>query len=85
MEQLNRPQGLNLNIKPEELKDIVCEQCGGRYFRQVNSFKISLPNEDSRFSSLLIWLGPFEDWPTYNQNPNSEIHWWEDGENRDIS
>ena len=25
MEQLNRPQGLNLNIKPEDLKDIVCE------------------------------------------------------------
>ena len=49
MEQLNRPQGLNLNIKPEDLKDIVCEQCGGRYFRQVNSFK--------RLSALLSPTG----------------------------
>ena len=39
MEQLNRPQGLNMNIKPEDLKDIVCENCGGKYFRQVNAFK----------------------------------------------
>ena len=39
MEQLNRPQGLNLNIKPEDLKDIVCESCGGKYFRQVHAFK----------------------------------------------
>ena len=49
MEQLNRPQGLNLNIKPEDLKDIVCEQCGGQYFRQVNSFK--------RLSALLSPTG----------------------------
>ena len=49
MEQLNRPQGLNLNIKPEDLKDIVCEECGGRYFRQVNSFK--------RLSALLSPVG----------------------------
>ena len=39
MEQLNRPQGLNLNIKPEDLKDITCEQCGSKYFRQVSAFK----------------------------------------------
>ena len=39
MEQLNRPQGLNLNIKPEDLKDIVCEECGSKFFRQVNAFK----------------------------------------------
>ena len=39
MEQLNRPQGLNLNIKPEDLKDIVCENCGSKYFRQVQAFK----------------------------------------------
>ena len=39
MEQLNRPQGLNLNIKPEDLKDICCEQCGSKYFRQVQAFK----------------------------------------------
>ena len=28
-----------VNIKPEDLKDIVCENCGGKYFRQVNAFK----------------------------------------------
>ena len=39
MEQLNRPQGLNLNVKPEDLKDICCEQCGSKYFRQVSAFK----------------------------------------------
>ena len=39
MEQSNRPQGLNINIKPEDMKDICCEQCGGKYFRQVNAFK----------------------------------------------
>ena len=39
MEQLNRPQGLNLNVKPEDLKDITCEQCGSKYFRQVQAFK----------------------------------------------
>ena len=33
--------GLNaqVNIKPEDLKDIACEQCGCKYFRQVNAFK----------------------------------------------
>ena len=28
-----------VNIKPEDLKDLVCENCGGKYFRQVNAFK----------------------------------------------
>ena len=28
-----------LNIKPEDLKDIVCDNCGGKYFRQVSAFK----------------------------------------------
>ena len=31
--------GLNVNIKPEDLKDIACENCGCKYFRQVNAFK----------------------------------------------
>ena len=39
MEQMKRPQGLNLNIKPSDMKDITCEQCGSKYFRQVNAFK----------------------------------------------
>ena len=39
MEQLNRPQGLNLNVKPEDLKDITCTNCGSKYFRQVQAFK----------------------------------------------
>ena len=48
---MNQGQSLNtnINIKPEDLKDIVCEQCGGRYFRQVNSFK--------RLSALLSPTG----------------------------
>lgn len=24
---------------PKEMKDIVCENCGGKYFRAVNAFK----------------------------------------------
>ena len=39
MEQSNRPQGLNINIKPEDLDDICCENCGSKYFRQVSAFK----------------------------------------------
>ena len=39
MEQLNRPQGLNINVKPEDLKDIICENCESKYFRQVQAFK----------------------------------------------
>ena len=33
--------GLNaqVNIKPEDLKDIACENCGCKYFRQVQAFK----------------------------------------------
>ena len=29
----------NINIKPEDLDDICCENCGGKYFRQVQAFK----------------------------------------------
>ena len=32
-----KPQGLQ--IDPSTLKDIVCEQCGSKYFRSVNAFK----------------------------------------------
>ena len=49
MEQMNRPQGLNINLKPEDMKDIVCENCGGKYFRQVHAFK--------RVSALLSSTG----------------------------
>ena len=28
-----------LQIDPSMLKDICCDQCGGRYFRAVNAFK----------------------------------------------
>ena len=34
-----QPLNTNINIKPEDLKDIVCENCGGKYFRQVQAFK----------------------------------------------
>ena len=36
---MDRKKGLNMQIKPEDLKDIACEQCGCKYFRQVNAFK----------------------------------------------
>ena len=28
-----------ISIKPEDLKDISCENCESKYFRQVNAFK----------------------------------------------
>ena len=34
-----QPLNTNINIKPEDLKDIVCEDCGGKFFRQVQAFK----------------------------------------------
>ena len=36
MPQKKAPQ---INIKPEDLKDLVCENCNSRYFRQVTAFK----------------------------------------------
>ena len=38
---MGQQKGLNtqINIKPEDMKDICCEQCGGKYFRQVQAFK----------------------------------------------
>ena len=33
------PLQTNINIKPEDLKDIVCDACGGKFFRQVSAFK----------------------------------------------
>ena len=29
----------NISIKPGDMKDIVCEQCGCKFFKQVNAFK----------------------------------------------
>ena len=34
-----RPPQANINIRPEDLKNIVCENCGGRFFREVQVFK----------------------------------------------
>jgi DNA-directed RNA polymerase subunit RPC12/RpoP len=34
-----KPLQAKINVKPEDLKDIVCEQCGSKYFRQVQAFK----------------------------------------------
>ena len=31
--------GAQINVKLTDLKDIVCENCGGKYFRQVQAFK----------------------------------------------
>ena len=34
----------NLNIKPDDLKPLICSECGGMYFRQVMAI-----NKVSRF------------------------------------
>ena len=44
-----QPLQTNINVKPEDLKDIVCEECGSKFFRQVNAFK--------RISALLSPTG----------------------------
>jgi len=33
------PPEANINIKPEDLDNIVCESCEGRFFRQIHAFK----------------------------------------------
>ena len=33
------PPGAQLNIKMSDLTDIVCENCGSKFFRQVSAFK----------------------------------------------
>tara|TARA_R100000388_G_C7169852_1_gene123355 strand:+ start:25 stop:267 length:243 start_codon:yes stop_codon:yes gene_type:complete len=49
MDGTNKPPNAHVNVKPEDLKDIVCENCGGKYFRQVHAFK--------RVSALLSSTG----------------------------
>ena len=44
-----QPLNTNINIKPEDLKDIICGECGSKYFRQVQAFK--------RISALLSPTG----------------------------
>ena len=34
-----KPPTAQIKVKPEDLKDIVCEECGGKFFRQVQAFK----------------------------------------------
>ena len=34
-----QPPQANINIRPEDLKNIICENCGGRFFREVQAFK----------------------------------------------
>ncbi len=33
-----KPKGSGMN--PETMKDVKCDNCGSRFFRQVNAFKI---------------------------------------------
>ena len=33
------PNELNLNIRPEDLLDVKCDNCGGKYFEQVVQMK----------------------------------------------
>jgi uncharacterized Zn finger protein len=33
------PNELNLNIRPEDLLDVKCDNCGGKYFEQVVQIK----------------------------------------------
>ena len=39
MDGANTPPRSNVNVNPNDLKDVVCENCGGKFFRQVNAFK----------------------------------------------
>ena len=34
-----KPPGAQINVKLEDLKDIICENCSGKYFRAVHAFK----------------------------------------------
>ena len=34
-----KPLQTKINVNPEDLKDIICEQCGSKFFRQVQAFK----------------------------------------------
>jgi len=34
-----KPLQTNINVNPSDLKDIVCGECGGKYFRPVHAFK----------------------------------------------
>ncbi len=34
-----KPPSAQLNIKMSDLTDIVCENCGSKFFRQVSAFK----------------------------------------------
>ena len=33
------PLQTNINVNPEDLKDIICDDCGSKFFRQVQAFK----------------------------------------------
>ena len=35
----NQPPKSKVKINPEDLKDIICENCGGKFFRAVQAFK----------------------------------------------
>ena len=39
MDGSKTPPNANINIKMSDLKDIVCENCGSKFFRQVQAFK----------------------------------------------
>ena len=62
MEQMKRPNGLNINIGPEDMKDITCAECGSKYFRQVNAFKklsaLVSPTGKEFFIILIHFLSP---------------------------
>ena len=49
MEQLNRPQGLNMNIKPEDLKDIV----GWKSDQTVSVYNHMLPETATKLIQKL--------------------------------
>ena len=34
-----KPLQTNINVNPSDLKDIVCGECGSKFFRQVSAFK----------------------------------------------
>jgi len=34
-----QPLNTSINPKPSDMKDIICDDCGSKYFRSVNAFK----------------------------------------------
>ena len=57
------PNELNLNIRPEDLLDVKCDNCGGKYFEQVVQMKKISSTHSNKdfwmngvFQPILVWM-----------------------------